>query len=132
MAGLSEATTAYHDILWEDAELLGVSIDYENLLLRLRESTGQIRRIVCEGCIGYESLGMWDEIVIAEAHLSAEGTFLSRCVQELERRLGANRIPSGSEARNSTEAMELTIVLSDGCKVRVAMKGLRIDSAPKV
>lgn len=132
MDGLSRATTAYHNVLWTDAELLGVTVDYENLSLTLRESTGQIRRVVCEGCIGYEAIGVWDEIVVAEARLDVVGPFLTRCIEELERRLGATRLPSGSEARNSMAAMELTIVLSDGCEVRVAMKGLRLDSAEKI
>jgi hypothetical protein len=133
MDGLSRATTAYRTVLWADAELLGVTVDYENLSLTLRESTGQVRRVVCEGYIGYEALGVWDEIVVAEARLNAVGPFLSRCIEELERRLGANRLPSGSGARNGTaDAMELIIVLSDGCEVRVAMKGLRLDSTDKI
>lgn len=128
MDGPSSATTAYSNVLWKDAELLGVTVDYENFSLTLRESTGQIRRVVCEGYIGYEALGVWDEIVVAEAHLDVVGPLLSRCIESLERRLGATPLPSGSEARNGTAAMELTIVLSDGCEVRVAMKGLRLDS----
>lgn len=52
--------------------------------------------------------------------------------EQLERRLGADRLPSGNVARNGATAMELTIILSDGCEVRVAMKGLRLDSAEKI
>ena len=132
MDGHSRATTAYRNVLWADAELLGVTVDYENLSLTLRESTGQVRRVVCEGYIGYEAVGIWDEIVVAEARLDVIGPFLTRCLNELERRLGVTRLSSGSEARNGTAAMELTIVLSDGCEVRVAMKGLRLDSADEI
>lgn len=128
MDGLSRATAAYRKVLWADAELLEVTVDYENLSLTLRESTGQVRRIICEGYIGYEALGVWDEIVVAEARFNAVGPFVARCTEELERRLGVTHLPSGSEARNAAGAMELTIVLSDGCEVRVAMKGLRIES----
>src|SRR5262245_55196071 len=84
MDGLSSAMTAYRNILWADAELLGVAVDYENLFLTLRESTGQVRRVVCEGYIGYEAIGVWDEIVVVEARLSVVGPFLTRCVEELE------------------------------------------------
>jgi hypothetical protein len=127
MDGLSSSTTAYHNVLWADAELLGIVANYENLSLTLRESTGQVRRIVCEGYLGYEALGVWDEVVVAHARLSAEGSFLTRCIASIERRLGPTRLPSGSEARNGSTTMELTIVLSDGCEVRVAMKGLHIE-----
>lgn len=127
MDGLSRATTAYRNILWADAELLGIAVDYENLSLTLRESTGQVRRVVCEGYIGYQALGVWDEIVVVEARLDVVGPFLTRCIEELDRRLGADRLPSGSEARNGMTAMELTMVLSDGCEVRAAMKGLRLE-----
>ena len=120
------------NVLWTDAELLGITVDYDSLSLTLRESTGQVRRVVCEGYIGYEALGMWDEIVVAEARLSVVGPFLTRCIEELERRLGAARLPSGSEARNSRAAMELAIVLSDGCEVRVAMNGLRLEDAERI
>ena len=131
MDGLSRATSAYRRILWADAELLDIAIDYENLSLTLRESTGKINRVVCEGYIGYEMVGMWDEVVVAHARLETVGPFLTRCVEELERRLGDNRLPSGSAARNLAMAMQLTIVLSDGGEVHVAMKGLRSDLVDK-
>ena len=83
MDGPSSAPTAYSNVLWTDAELLGVTVDYENFSLTLRESTGQIRRVVCEGYIGYEALGVWDEIVVAEAHLDVVGPLLSRCIESL-------------------------------------------------
>lgn len=132
MDGLSRATTAYRDILWADAELLGITVDYENLSLNLRESTGRTRRLVCEGYIGYEVVGVWDEIVVARAHLDTKGQFLTRCIESLERRLGTSRLPSGSTARNGTTAVELVIVLSDGCEVRVATMGLLVDSGEMV
>ena len=131
MDGLSSATTAFHNVLWTDAELLGVKVDYENLSLTLRESTGQVCRVICEGYIGYEALGVWDEIVVAEARLDAAGPLLVRCNEALERRLGNTRLLSGSEARNGATAFELTIVLSDGCEIRVAMKGLHLGSVEK-
>lgn len=131
MDGLSRATTSYRNVLWADAELLGVTADYDSLSLTLRESTGEVRRIVCEGCIGYEAIGVWDEIVVAEARLNVGGPFLTRCIEELERRLGATRPPSGSQARNGRTTMELTVVLSDGCEIRVAMNGLRLEDAKK-
>jgi hypothetical protein len=125
--GPTKSTTAYRSFLWADAELLGIAVDYENLSLVLRESTGRLCRAVCEGYIGYEAIGMWDEIVVTEARLNVEGPFLARCCEDLERRLGASRHTSGSEPRNRAAAMELIVVLSDGCEVRVAMKGLRFD-----
>lgn len=132
MNGLSEFQIAYREVLWADAELIAITIDYENLTLTLRESTGKIQRLVCEGYVGYEMVGVWDEVVIAGARLDATGPFLARCINELDGRLGTNRRASGSEARNRTVTMELTIILSDGCEVHVAMKGLRLDLPEKM
>jgi hypothetical protein len=102
-------------------------VDYEDVSLTIRESNGQVRRIICEGYIGYEALGVWDEIIVMETRLNTVGPLLTQCIKELERRHSASRGPSGSGARNGGTAMELTVVLSDGCEVRVAMKGLRLE-----
>jgi hypothetical protein len=45
----------------------------------------------------------------------------------MEMRLGFNRIPTGSEERNENTYFELTIVLSDGCRIRVATRALRLE-----
>lgn len=127
MNGLSDATTAFRNVLWSDAELLGLAIDYSELILTLRESTGQVRRLICEGYLGYRTVGFWDEIVITRADLEGEGEFLESCLEGLANRLGVDRCPSGSEARNREIAMQLTITFQDDCELAVAMKGLRTE-----
>lgn len=127
MDGLSESMIAFHRVLWSDAELLGVAIDYANVSLTLRESTGRLYRVVCEGYIGYKAEGFWDEVVVAQARLDAEGVFLERCTQSLEERLGSSRLPSGCEIRNRAAGQQLTIELSDGCEVLIAMKRLHVN-----
>jgi hypothetical protein len=132
MVGLFNATTAFRNILWSDAELLSIAIDYANLSLTIRESTGQLRRVICEGYIGYQTLGFWDEIVISKAELESEGKFLECCVKSLDGRLGTNRPESGSEARNRQASLQLTITFSDECRLFVAMKGLRTEIVEKI
>lgn len=127
MSGLSKASSDFYKILWSDAEILTITIDYANFILNIRESTGRACRIVCKGYIGYEMNGFWDEIVIAKACLDSEGEFFTRCLESLDTRLGSNRPDSGSEVRNSGIGMQLTIVLSDGCELRVAMKGFSLE-----
>jgi hypothetical protein len=114
MDGLSDAVLAYNNVHWPDAELIGMSIEYGDLILTIREPTGGQRRITCEG---HEMVGMWDE---------ENGPFATRCMASIERRLRSDRLPSGCESRNRGLLLELTLELSDGCEIRIAMTGLRI------
>jgi hypothetical protein len=127
MVGLSDAMDALSRVLWPDAELKGVDIDYDHLRLTVRESTGICKRVVCEGYLGYELAGFWDEVLIAHAELDVDGAFLARCVSGINQRLGAQHSPSGSPVRNLGYPMQLVITLDDGCKLNVAMKGLQVE-----
>lgn len=124
MVGLSEATTVFRSILWADSELLGIAIDYSDLTLTIRESTGLLRRVICRGYVGYKAVGFWDEIVITKAALEGQGEFLDSCLADLTRRLGRDRPPSGSESRNCESGMQLTLTLGDNCQINVAAKGI--------
>jgi hypothetical protein len=132
MVGLSDATTAFHNILWSDAELVGIAIDYSDVVVTLRESTGLLRRVICEGYVGYRTAGFWDEIVIAKAELEPQGEFLESCLLSLTKRLGADRASSGSDARNRSMALQLTVTLLDDCELLVAMKGLRTEVVSEI
>lgn len=127
MTGPSDAVLALGQVLWADAELCRVEVDYGDLHLLVRESTGSLKRVICEGYLGYEIAGFWDEVVIASVEVLDSGSFLDRCLSSLNRRLGALPLPSGSEARNRSCAMQLVLTLDDGCQLNVAMKGLRVE-----
>lgn len=126
MAGLSKAIDAFNRILWADAEIVGVNIDYGDLSLTIRESMGTQKKVICAGYVGYELVGFWDEVVIVRAELSPRGVFLDRCMSSIAQRLGTDLPPSGSEARNCDQVMQLVVSLHDGCQLNVAMKDLRV------
>jgi len=129
MTGLSNATSTLHQVLWADAELGRLEVDYDDLCLVVRESTGTMKRVICEGYLGFELAGFWDEVVIMSAEVVAGGPFLDRCLSSLDRRLGHSPLASGSEARNRERAMQLVLTLDDGCQLNVAMKGLWVEGA---
>jgi hypothetical protein len=127
MTGHSKSIDAFNSVLWADAELGPVDVDYDNFSFSILESTGVSKRIVCEGYLGYELVGFWDEIIIATGKLNTTGSFLDRCMLDIARRIGAKRLPSGSEARNREHGLQLVVTFLDGCELNIAMQSLRID-----
>ena len=54
---------------WPDADLEQASLDYDAVVLRIRESTGHVKMVRCEGYIAFEMSGFWDEMIIESAEL---------------------------------------------------------------
>ena len=52
--------------LWPDGELTSINIDYDSVTIRIEDSPGQLKRIICQGYIGYEATGHWDESIIQQ------------------------------------------------------------------
>lgn len=127
MIGFSDLKSALGQVLWADSELCGLEVEYGDLCLIVRESTGGLKRVICEGSIGYELAGFWDEIVIASVEVMNEGAFLDLCLLNLKRRLGGAAPPSGSEARNREKTWQLVLIFDDANQLNVAMKGLRVE-----
>lgn len=128
MVGPSDSASMLAQVIWPDAELSRIEIDYEDLKLLVREGSGAVKRVTCKGYLGYELSGFWDEVIITAAEVTEGGSFLDRCLSGIARRLGVAPLPSGSEARNQERAMQLVVTLGDGCQLHVAMKGLRVDA----
>lgn len=127
MAGLSDMALTLAQVAWADAELSRIEIDYDDVRLFVRESSGVVKRVSCEGYLGHQLIGFWDEIIVVAAELTDGGPFLDSCLSAIARRLKDKSLPSGSEARNRERAMQLVLTLGDGCQLSVAMKGLRVE-----
>ena len=125
MPGLSDAEAALSLILWREAELLDIAIDYSDVRVRIQESTGSERVLMCEGYLGYELVGFWDEIIIARATVTAVGELRARCLRSLDERLGRSRAASGSIARNVLDVLQLTIELDDATAIHVVASSFR-------
>ena len=108
------------DVLWPDAELEKIEIDYEQVSIILTESSGASKCVICSGHIGYEMVGTWDEIVISKAEIFREHDFLKRCKDNVAKRLGKECTDSGSIARNKRQPFLLQVEFTDGSKFRVA------------
>lgn len=114
-------------VLWPDATLEYVAVDYDSVVLRVRESTGQMRTIRCEGHIGYGLCGFWDEVIIERAEVTSTHPFIERCVSSISQRLGQGWIDSGNEQRNSRQWRALVVHLSDGSCVEIVAARFTAD-----
>jgi hypothetical protein len=125
MTGHSSDPAALHDILWPDAELETVSVDYDGVRLELLESNGRKRTFSCMGYIGYEFVGFWDEVVIETATYRSDDEFLERCLRALHGRLGQAFPDSGSPDRNARSFGVLTLGFADGGALKIAANTFR-------
>lgn len=124
MIGHSESWVEFRNVLWRDAEILSLSVDYDDVTLTLRESSGLMRHVICEGYIGYSTIGFWDEVIIERAELENQGDYLTSCLGSISKRLGSEPAPSGNQLRNLGSFIQLMIVLSDDCRIEIAMSKL--------
>lgn len=119
MTGRSESDLALAHVLWPDATLEQVTVDYDTVVLRIRESTGTERTIRCEGHIALGLEGFWDEVIIEHAELVSKHPTIERATSSISRRFGTSWLDSGNEERNSRRWLALIVHLADGCSLQV-------------
>lgn len=115
-------------IFWPDATLVSICADYDAVTLVIREARGNRLRVTCDGHIGFELIGFWDETIVERVDLDTHGQFLTRCLESIERRHGVSPPVSGSATRNGLEAFQLVVTLIDGAQLSVAAKGIRTEA----
>jgi hypothetical protein len=108
------------DVLWADAELESLTVDYEAARLSVRETTGRVVTVVAKGVIGVDFLGLWDEVVVERAAIESDDAFSRECQRRIEERLGRDVADSGSPERNSRRFSTLTLTFIDGATLRLA------------
>lgn len=101
-------------ILWPDATVESLTVDYDDVVLRVRESGGRRRRLRCAGHVGVQLTGFWDENIVERAAASETHPFAEECLAH-----AARGSPSGSAARNAPGKAVLEIVFLDGCRLLV-------------
>lgn len=115
-------------IVWADAELESVTIDYDAVVLSLTETaTGKTRCVRCEGYVGYQLLGFWDEVVVESAALVENHDFLSECLSKIQKRYPGGPPNTGQPARNEGRWALLTVRLSDGAELLVAANRFMVE-----
>src|SRR3954466_12458554 len=105
------------DVLWSDARVDAIEGGYDEVRVRITETTGRRVEVVATGQIGLAVEGMWDETVVEQAAIVAAHPFAERCVQSVHERLGSPPPPSGSTARNLGAFETLVILLIDGSMI---------------
>jgi hypothetical protein len=114
-------------VLWPDAEIQSVHVDYDAVVIRLRESSGVERAVRCEGYISYALCGFWDEIVVCNAEVLESHSSIDGAVGALEDRLGSNVPESGNSLRNTRQWRALVVHLSDGASLEIVAAKFTAD-----
>lgn len=115
-----------NQVQWADAELESIDIFYDCLTIKLQESTGQMKLVSCLGYIGYEGIGFWDEIVIANATMHSSHELIDRSVHSIRKRLGESMPDSGCDYRNGRVWNLLQIQFIDGSEINVVTAGVSV------
>jgi hypothetical protein len=115
-------------VVWPDAELLRIEIDYDELTMHVRDGRGRMKRVTYGGHLGFERTGVWDEVIVTAAEPTASGAFLDRCLSSIARRPGPSPLPTGSAARNREQAMQLVLTLHHQCTLAVVTKGIGVEA----
>lgn len=101
-------------VCWPDASLEHFAADYDAVALRIRELSGRVLLIHCEGYIGYGLDGFWDETFIERVELVEDHPAIERYVKNI-----STRHDSGNEQRNTRRWKALIIHLGDGCCLEI-------------
>jgi len=102
-----------NNVLWPDAELQTIKVDYDAVIITIQEATGATRTVRGEGYIGYQMCGFWDEIVLVRAELFDQHPAIDRCTDMLTRRMGSAWHVTGNQARNGRNWKALILHFSD-------------------
>lgn len=115
----SSAGQALTEVLWPDAEIESLAVDYDAVRIVLAESTGARREVQCFGYIGFRVVGFWDEVVVADAALFESAPFIDECLHSLEVRHTLVLPRTDSSDRNAGRWTLLQVTLSDGVNIQI-------------
>lgn len=111
---------ALHGVIWADALIESIHMDYDDVVVRLRESSGRRVDVRCRGFIGLDVRGFWDEMIVEDAHVYAEHPVLRSSLERLATRMGNTLSDCGNARRNECRFLALAIRLIDGCTINIA------------
>jgi hypothetical protein len=119
MTGHSKTEHSLDKVLWADADIERIAVEYDVLSISLNESTGIKRTVRALGYIGYRMVGVWDEMIVEKAALLKNHPFIDECVDSMKRRLGTDWLDAGSPSRNTRAWSALIVHFLDGCTLEV-------------
>lgn len=115
-------------VLWSDAEFESLEIDYDSVRIKIGEVNGLSKVITCHGYIGFEGVGLWDEIVIDTAVIYKEHDLIDRSLKSISNAHGEETTDSGSPARNIRKWNLLQIKFIDDSEINVVMTKVSINN----
>ena len=121
---LEDLQRTLHQLRWADACIETVLVEYDSVRLTVADDGHRNRQVSCDGLVGLELVGFWDEMIIESVRLCDDGDLLRRSQALIDSR---RRSPAGNVARNAAACFQLDVALIDGCTLRVAAKELRVS-----
>jgi hypothetical protein len=101
-------------IFWADASLEKIETTHDDVALHLHEDTGAKKLLHCLGHVGFQMIGFWDELIIENATMPLEHSFIADCERRLE------KLPaSGTATRHRAGNRLLEVTFLDGCRLWV-------------
>lgn len=104
-------------VIWADAVLEQVKFDYSAVIISLREEFSKQVFIKCEGYIGVQVAGLWDEMVIETVNIYEDHPFQLECLEKIKIKYSGTPPLTGDESRNQEGKKTLVMRLSDGCEL---------------
>lgn len=116
------------DVVWADASLKSISVDYDAVTLVIAEANAHERRVRCEGYLSISMIGFWDEMIIESAAVHKAHPSIDSAVAAIESRLGTDRDASGNVARNRGGWESLVVRFGDGCELAIVAAEFHVSS----
>lgn len=113
-------------VLWADAELESVEITYDCVAIEILEPNGKMTLVRCLGYVGYESIGVWDEMIIEKALIHESHEIIDRRLTAIRNKLGEHPPNTGCDYRNKGTWNLLRIVFIDGGELNVVTAKLSL------
>lgn len=118
----------FDSVDWADYFLENVLVQFDSVTLNVsNDEASCCYTIKCEEPIGFQLAGLWDECIIREIWTSAQGSFLSKCLDTVRDNYGQAPIRGGGTRSLSDQWLEVSVAFIDGSVLRVACKGYSID-----
>ena len=128
MAGhLNEGAEKFDDVLWADAELVSIKTDYDCIIVKILDSNGTIQKLRCNGYIGYESIGFWDEMIISTAKILKSHKLIDNCLNSIRERYENVPPASGNKYRNMNNWKVVQIIFIDNHEINIVAADISVS-----
>lgn len=119
MNGPLNIEEAISQILWPDACLGSIRINYDQVVLVIEEYTGITKELICSGYIACSFSEVWDDLILEKATAFHTHEYLDKVLAKLEKRMKGEFWEAGSPDRNRKNWSVLSVNTLDGAELLV-------------